>query len=149
MNAQGLGALSSVIDLLRNDLTLACKSIPILMGINNSTSETHANRQWENYMATIRSCQQTLATSLNKSFSLALRYQGIQDKVRFQFRELSATTAMTLAQTDIATLEVIDKAINMSKKGINSEGKEIILEEVQLMTPEQAQTRWSRVEELR
>ena len=149
MNAQGLGALSSVIDLLRNDLTLACKSIPILMGINNSTSETHANRQWENYMATIRSCQQTLAASLNKTFTLALRYQGIQDNVRFQFRELSATTAMMLAQTDISTLEVIDKALNMSIKGINAEGKETIEEEVPLMTKEEALTRWSRIEELR
>lgn len=100
-------------------------------------------------MATIRSCQQTLAASLNKSFSLGLRYQGIQDKVQFQFRELSATTAMMLAQTDIATLEVIDKAVNMSKKGVNAEGREIILEEIPLMTPEQARTRWSRVEELR
>ena len=149
MNSEGLGALSSVIDLLRNDLTLACKSIPILMGINNSTSETHANRQWENYMATIRSCQQTLATSLNKSFTLALRYQGIQDTVNFQFRELSATTAMMLAQTDIATLEVIDKAVNMRRTGLNAEGKETIEEEMPLMTQEEARIRWSRVEELR
>lgn len=149
MNSQGLGALSSVIDLLRNDLTLACKSIPILMGINNSTSETHANRQWENYMGTIRSCQLTLATSLNKSFTLALRYQGIQDNVRFQFRELSATTAMMLAQTDIATLEVIDKALNMRRTGIDAEGRETIAEEVPLMTNEEAMNRWRRVEELR
>ena len=149
MNAQGLGALNSVIDLLRNQLTLACKSVPILMGINNSTSETHANRQWENYMGTIRSCQRTLVDKLDSIFTLALRYQGIQDRVKFQFRELSATTAMILAQTEIAALESIDKAINMNIRKMDAEGREVIGEPVELMTPEQAKQRWQQVEELR
>ena len=149
MNAQGLGALNSVIDLLRNQLTLACKSVPILMGINNSTSETHANRQWENYMGTIRSCQRTLVDKLDRIFTLALRYQGIQDRVKFQFRELSATTAMILAQTEIASLESIDKALNMNIRTMNADGKEVIGTPVELMTPEQAKERWQQVEELR
>ena len=149
MNAQGLGALNAVIDLLRNQLTLACKSVPILMGINNSTSETHANRQWENYMGTIRSCQRTLVDKLDKIFTLALRYQGIQDRVKFQFRELSATTAMILAQTEIATLESLDKALNMSIKTTDENGREMIGTPVDLMTPEQAKERWQQVGDLR
>ena len=149
MNAQGLGALNSVIDLLRNQLTLSCKSVPILMGINNSTSETHANRQWENYMGTIRSCQRTLADKLDRTFTLALRYQGIQAKVKFHFRELSVTTAQILAQAEGLVLDNVDKALNMNVRTVNAEGKEVPGEVIELMTPDQAKARWREMEELR
>lgn len=149
MNAQGLGALNAVIDLLRNQLTLACKSVPILMGINNSTSETHANRQWENYMGTIRSCQRTLADSLNRIFTLALRYQGIQDKVMFHFRELSVTTAMIQSQAEGLVLDNIDKALNMRIRTTDAEGKEVPGDPIELMSEEQAKSRWKEMEDLR
>ena len=149
MNAQGLGALNSVIDLLRNDLTMACKTIPILMGINNSTSETHANRQWENYMGSIRSCQRTLKDKLDETFTLALRYQGIQDKVSFHFRELSITTAMMQADTEIKALEVIDKALNMAITNINAEGREIIEDRIEVMTKDEAIIYWKSIQELK
>ena len=149
MNAQGLGALNSVIDLLNNQLTLACKSVPILMGINNSTSETHANRQWENYMGTIRSCNQTLKDSLDRSFTNALRYQGIQDKVIFHFRELSVTTAMLQAQAEGLVLDNIDKGLNMNIRAVNAEGKEVPGENVELMSTEDAKKRWKEMEDLR
>lgn len=98
LNTSALTAVESVISLLQNQLTLACKTIPILMGINNSTSETHANRQWEDYMAAIRSCQRSLARALGKAFTLVLQYNGIQDKVIFKFSELSVMTALQFEQ---------------------------------------------------
>ena len=98
LNTSALSAIDAVIMVLQNQITLACKTIPILMGINNSTSETHANRQWEDYMAMIRSCQRALARALGKAFTLVLRYQGIQDKVIFKFSELSVMTALQYEQ---------------------------------------------------
>lgn len=149
LNTEGLGAINAVIDWLNNQLTLSCKSVPILMGVNNSTSETHANRQWENYMATIRSCQRKLAEKLNQIFTLALRYQGIQDKVTFHFQELSITTAMNMAIYQKQVLDNIDAALNMGVRGLNSEGKEVVTDPVPLMTSEEAMKEWQTTRRLR
>lgn len=149
LNTEGMGSINTIIDWLNNQLTLACKTVPILMGISNSTSETHANRQWENFMATIRSCQRSLIEILNYIFTLALRYQGIQAKVYWQFQELSLTTAINQAIYQKQSLDNIEKALNMHIKGMNAEGKETIQEPVPLMTADEALAEWRQVRELR
>ena len=149
LTTQGLGSLNSIIDWLNNQITLACKTVPILMGINNSTSETHANRQWENYMATIRSFQRSNIRMLEYQFNRSYQYQGIQDKIKFQFQELSLTTALNQAVYEQQKLQNIDDALNMHVRGVSPEGREIIAKPVPLMTEEEALLEWEQTRELR
>ena len=149
LNTEGLGSLNAIIDWLNNQLTLACKTVPILMGINNSTSETHANRQWENYMATIRSVQRSMTYMLEYQFNRMHRVLGIQDRHIFQFQELSLTTAINQAVYENQKLANIEKALNMHVKGMDAEGKETIETPVPLMTPEEAALEWQQTRELR
>ena len=120
LNTSGLGAVESIISILQNQLTLACKTIPILMGINNSTSETHANRQWEDYMAAIRSCQRSLSRALGRAFNLVLQYNGIQEKVEFKFSELSVLTALQFEQMRAVAISNIRNLLGES--GGSSDG---------------------------
>jgi len=120
LNTSGLSAVESIIMILQNQLTLACKTIPILMGINNSTSETHANRQWEDYMAAIRSCQRSLSRALGRAFSLVLQYTGIQEKCEFKFAELSVMTAMQYEQMRAVAISNIRNLLGEGGGGNNN-----------------------------
>lgn len=94
-----LGGASDVITALERMIIRALKTQPLLMGINEAASETHANRQWEIYAAGVRALQTTLADQLARLLELALRVQGIAAEVVVEFRELRASERLRDAQT--------------------------------------------------
>ena len=99
-NADSLGAVEGIITGLERMAIRALKTMPLLMGVNEAASETHANRQWEVHVAGIKSLQHLAESMLGSLFSLSLQAEGIQAKVQFRFAELRAAEMLRDAQTE-------------------------------------------------
>lgn len=94
MDTSSLGMVGDIIAALERMSIRALKTMPFLMGTSESTTETQSNRQWEAYVATIKSIQHLLESLLQRLFKVALQAQGIQGVVEFKFAELRASEMM-------------------------------------------------------
>lgn len=100
VDSSSLGAIGDLIAALERMITRALKSMPIMMGLSESNTETQANRQFEIYVAGIKSIQHYTETLLERLLTLALEAQGIQASVEFRFAELRAAEELRDAQTE-------------------------------------------------
>lgn len=93
VNADALGAIDGLIEALERMSTRALKSMPILMGLRQSNTETQAIREWEIFSAGIKSLQHLAENMFERLLGVALEAQGIQADVKFRFAELRAAEA--------------------------------------------------------
>lgn len=100
VDASSLSGIDGVIDKLELMATRALKSMPLLMGITESTTETNANRLWEIHVAGIKSLQHLAENMIEYLLTLALQAQGIQARVEFRFAELRAAELLRDAQAE-------------------------------------------------
>jgi len=100
VNADSLGAIDGLIGAIERMLVRALKTMPLLFGLNEAVSETHANRQWELHAAGIKSLQHLLEQLLEHLLTQVLRAQGIQADVQWRFAELRASEMLRDAQTE-------------------------------------------------
>lgn len=91
--------LSDLVQLLERMNVRALKTMPILFGMTDNTSEANANRQWEIHAASVRALQDLAETSLSGLFTLALQAQGIDAYAVFEFHELRSAEEMREAET--------------------------------------------------
>ena len=108
VDSSSLGAIDGLITALERMATRALKSIPLMMGLDRSTSETNSNREWEIFAAGIKSIQHYAETMIGRLLSLSLEAQGIQAGVKFRFAELRAAEALRDAQTE--TMQIANAA---------------------------------------
>jgi hypothetical protein len=99
VDASSLGAVDGLIVALERMITRALKTMPLLMGLQEGGSETHANRQWELHAAGIKSIQHLLESLLQRLLTVMLQAQGIQARVEFRFAELRASEELRDQQT--------------------------------------------------
>jgi hypothetical protein len=78
----------------------ALKTMPLMLGITETTGDIQSNRQFEIFSAGIKSIQHYTETLLGRLFTLALEAQGIQADVEFEFAEFRASEALRDAQTE-------------------------------------------------
>jgi hypothetical protein len=95
-----LGGIGDLIKALERMAVRALKTLPLLMGINEATSETHANRQWEIYAAGVKSIQHYAEFVLEHVLTLALQVKGVAARVEFRFAELRAAELLRDAQAE-------------------------------------------------
>lgn len=100
LGAQALGMIDSLITKLERMSARAMKQMPLLLGIDEATSDANANRQWEIQAAGIKSIQHLCETMLEHLLGLALQAQGIQASVTFRFAELRAAEMLRDAMTE-------------------------------------------------
>lgn len=103
VGATGSGSLQgieAVITMLERQAVRALKTMPIMLALNESTGETQSNRQWEVYIAGIKSIQHYCETMLEHHFKLALEAQGIQADIEFRFAEVRGAELLRDAQTE-------------------------------------------------
>lgn len=105
VDSSSLGAIDGLIAALERMATRALKSMPIMMGLSESNTETQANRQYEIYAAGIKSIQHYAETTLERLLTLALEAQGIQASVEFRFAEMRAAEALRDAQTEAMQIQ--------------------------------------------
>lgn len=88
VDSSSLGAIDGLMAALDRQAVRSLKTMPLLFGINEATSETHANRQWEVHVAGVKALQHMCEGLLERLFTLALQAQGVQSHVRWRFAEL-------------------------------------------------------------
>jgi hypothetical protein len=114
VDASSLGAIDTLINALERMATRALKSMPLMMGIKEGSSDTDSNRQYEIFVAGIKSIQHYAETMLERLLTLALEAQGIQASVEFRFAELRA--AEMLRDQQVLTMKIAN-AIAMRDQG--------------------------------
>lgn len=105
-----VGSADSLIGALERMLVRALKSMPIVMGAAEGVSEANANRQWEMYMASIKSFQDDLATMMESHYTTALNIRGVQADVQYVAQEVRASEAYRDAQAQLIK-------VNIAKQG--------------------------------
>lgn len=109
VDSSSLGAVDALIKTCERMAMRALKTMPLMMGLDQSTNETDSNRQWEIFAAGIKSIQHYIETTLSRLFTLALEAQGIQGVVEFKLAELRAAEELRDAQTEMMRLQNIEK----------------------------------------
>lgn len=95
-----LAGIDAVITALERMAVRALKTMPLMMGITESTGDVQSNRQYEVFAAGIKSVQHYAENMLERLLGLALEAQGIQASVTFRFAELRSSEELRDAQTE-------------------------------------------------
>ena len=117
--------IADVIRILERRIIRALKSQPLLMGNNDGTSETHANRQWEIYTNSIKSVQKRLGTSISNLMRVALQGRGILADVTIFFEEFRDSERIADLQADKQELDNIQFQVDNNYIDA-SEAKDIV-----------------------
>lgn len=105
-----LDGIDALVAVLERMAIRALKSMPLLFGLEEGTSEANANRQWEVHVQGIQAVQQLAAEALSSMFTLALEANGIAALARFTFKELRAAEELRDAQVFFQKLENAQRA---------------------------------------
>lgn len=100
IDSDSIGAIDKIIEKLERMATRALKSNSLLMGNDESASETDSNRRWEVHVAGIKAIQHYCESMLESLLTLGMEAQGIQARLEFRFAELRAAEQLRDAQTD-------------------------------------------------
>jgi hypothetical protein len=87
LDSNSLGAAPALIEALERMSIRALKSMPFMMGLSESSTETQANRQAESHYQSIRSVQHLVENQLGGLLTLGLQAQGIVSDVVVAFAE--------------------------------------------------------------
>jgi hypothetical protein len=118
VNADAMKAASDLIQALERMTTRGLKSMPLLMGMLEGSSEANANRQWELQAAGTKAFQHLSESMLGHFATVACEAEGIAAEVKWTFAELRAAERYRDAMTE--ALE-IDNAVKRYNQGYNSQ----------------------------
>lgn len=137
IDSQSLGAVDGLLRSIDRIAIRALKTMPLLMGSNEATSETHANRQWEIQAAGIRSLQKGAERLLSRLLTVGLQAQGLQGKVHVDFKEIRESEALRDAQTEALRIDNAIKKYNAGWIDQNEASQEITGEDAAQPEPRQ------------
>ena len=100
VDASSLSSIDKLIVVVERLTVRGLKSIPLLHGATDGTSEANANRQWEIHVAGIKSVQHLVESLLESLLTQLLRAKGSQATVTWRFAELRAAEMLRDAQTE-------------------------------------------------
>ena len=121
-NHQVLAGVDTIIDYEMKQIIQGLKTMSVLLGHNDTTTETYATREWEIYMAAIRSAQDEVASVLEQFLKIVCQAAGIQAKrISFKFRELRDSEALRYAQVDKQNLENLQLKHELIAAGVPRE----------------------------
>jgi hypothetical protein len=113
-----LSGLEGLVRILERMAIRALKTMPLMFGTTEGSSEANANRQWEIYAAGIKALQHLGEQLLERLFALALRAQGLEADVEFRFAEMR--NAELLRDEQYRALK-IDNAVKEYQAGWTSQ----------------------------
>lgn len=102
---------------------MALQELPVLMGSNEGTTETHGTVQLEIYANHIASIQRIVANLLEKLFAVALQVYGIACKVIWKFKAVRSTDRLADAQAE--QLEATNQAFQRDQGWITQDAASI------------------------
>lgn len=89
-----------VIEVINQQIVSALKMLPILLGRNEGTTETHGTVQWQIFVAGVKSIQRTIKRLMERSFNVYLQIQGFQGRAKVTFNEIPVRNEMQEAQAE-------------------------------------------------
>jgi hypothetical protein len=104
VDAASLGGLDAIIQALERMAVRALKTAPFMMAMTQSTTETQANRQWEQHLQGIKSIQHLVEAVVQRLGTIVLQVQGIVATVEMRFAENRAAELLRDAQVDVLKL---------------------------------------------
>lgn len=127
-NTSSLGAIDGLFKALERMCTRAVKSMPLLMATTDGVAEANANRQWEIFVAFIKSIQQLGEAMLEYQFGLGLQARGVLATVDWKFAELRAAELLRDAQVELlrtqtARMQYDNGSISADEMAQKSAGK--------------------------
>ncbi|RYM02791.1 hypothetical protein EWH99_10675 [Sporolactobacillus sp. THM7-7] len=89
---------TALIDIINQQVTTALKQLPILLGHNDSVTETHGTVQYQIFVNGINSIRRGVKRMLERAYNLALQVQGSQSTATLTFNEIRVTDRQVDAQ---------------------------------------------------
>jgi hypothetical protein len=111
---QGIN-LDSVIAILGRRAKTALKTMPILLGETESTTQTRGTVQWQVYVKGIKTVQQLCKRLMEAAYNTALRVWGIPGRTCIEFETVRETDELIEANVETA---IINNAERKYKLGV-------------------------------
>jgi len=92
--------LATLIEVLDQQVVSSLKQMPILLGRNFGSTETHASRQWEIFVEGIGTLRSVIARLVEFWGDMTLRIWGVQGTTKIAFGNLRATNRLNDAQAE-------------------------------------------------
>lgn len=100
--AAGVGAFDfkSLEAILTRQLNSALKTLPILMGVNETTSETHGSIQWQIQAKGVEALQRIIKRIIEKLANTSLQIKGLSAHAKLEYEEIRTVDRLFEAQAD-------------------------------------------------
>lgn len=108
-----------LIAIINQQIVTALKQLPILMGRNESTTETHGSIQWQIYVKGIESLQRGVKRLLERAYNVILQINGIQGSTHITFNELQTSDRKTDAEAE--SIETSTKIMQYNQGWISND----------------------------
>ncbi|MCQ2010555.1 phage minor head protein [Sporolactobacillus sp. STSJ-5] len=89
---------TALINIINQQVTTALKQLPVLLGHNDTVTETHGTVQYQIFVAGVESIRRGVKRMLERAYNLALQVQGSQSTAKLTFNEIRVTDRMKDAQ---------------------------------------------------
>ena len=91
---------SRVIDIINQQIVSALKQLPILLGRNEGSTETHSTVQWQIYVAGIESMRRAIKRLLERAYNVSLQIGGFQGNAKLTFDSIRVSDRYNDAQAE-------------------------------------------------
>jgi hypothetical protein len=91
---------ASLNTILQRRVTMSLKALPITLGINDSTSETHASIGWQIQVAGIVNFQKIVKRLIEKAANLSIKFMGIAAHAKLEYEEIRTIDRLYEVQAD-------------------------------------------------
>ena len=119
-NAQGAAFnASELLKSIERRIIRGLKQLPILMGSNEGTTETHGTVQYDIYIKGIESFQKLTERAMENILNLFLQLQGIQAYVEFKYDKIDTRDRLKEAQAE--TIEIQNEQTKVDAGWISNE----------------------------
>ncbi|MCU6603776.1 phage minor head protein [Peribacillus frigoritolerans] len=104
--------VTRVMDVINQQIVTALKQLPILLGRNEGTTETHGSIQWQIYVKGIESIQRGIKRILERAYNVALQVKGVQGSAKLTFDEIQTSDRQKEATAEKTETETKIMQIN-------------------------------------
>ena len=116
MNRMQMGMLDPIINMLNRDIASGANTMPIFLGQNESTTETHADVQWLIQTAFMRSILRETGQAVTGDFNTMCQAKGISGEVELTLLEMNAMERLREANIFVKEEEALIKLIDHLSK---------------------------------
>lgn len=130
----------AVVDIINQQVVMALKQLPILLGRNEGSTETHGTVQWQIYVAGIQSIQRGIKRMLERAYGVSLQVYGRQATAKVTFNELRTSdrqsdAAAEKVETETKIMQVNQGWIDNDEAAQDMVGHDAVGEPITVVQP--------------